>query len=229
MVKITATWMREKMTRAFKNIPTDLHPLQNRVDPFGELIRTKARGGWMGNRGLIHNDHQQIVRTFRLKAWITCRLEFKGRHRAVMTPNLYTELFFLDEATAFSAGHRPCAECRREDFNRFKSAWIKGNPAFGLNEKTLIGKIDEELHRERMNDQGKKATYMERLDRLPNGCFIEHKARPYIISGLNQAAAWTAFGYEESIELPLGTEVVVLTPKSIVNTFQAGYNPQKVV
>src|ERR1700730_14192737 len=103
------------------------HPLQNRVDPFGRLIRTTARGAWMGNRGLIHNEYQQIVRTFRLKAWITCRLEFKGWYRKVMSPNRYTELFFLDEATAFSAGHRPCAECRREDFNRFKAAWLQGN------------------------------------------------------------------------------------------------------
>ena len=128
-----------------------IHPLQNRVDPFGQLIRTTARGAWMGNRGLIHNEHQQIIRPFRLKAWITCVLEFKGRHREVMTPNLYTELFFLDEATAFSAGHRPCAECRRADFNLFKAAWVQGNPLYMYNMKTPIGEIDEIMHRERID------------------------------------------------------------------------------
>ena len=138
-----------------------IHPLQNRVDPFGQLIRTSARGAWMGNRGMIHNEHQQIIRPFRLKAWITCLLEFKDRHREVMTPNLYTELFFLDEATAFSAGHRPCAECRRADFNRFKAAWVKGNPLYKYHIKTPIGEIDEILHRERMNPNGSKSTYRE--------------------------------------------------------------------
>jgi hypothetical protein len=208
---------------------TSRHPLQNRVDPFGQLIRTKARGAWMGNRGLIHNEHQQIIRTFRLKAWITCRLEFKGRHRLVMTPNLYTELFFLDEATAFSAGHRPCAECRREDYNRFKAAWVKGNPSYGFNEKTPIGKIDEIMHQERIDENGKKATHIERLDTLPNGSFIEHKNRPFIIKQPSLISAWTAFGYTETIELARAIEVVVLTPKSIVNAFRAGFSPQKAV
>jgi len=84
--------------------------LQNRVDPFGNIIRTPERGHWMGNRGLLHNEHQEIVRPFRLKAWITCVLAFKGRRRKVMAPGQYTELFFFDEATAFAAGHRPCFE-----------------------------------------------------------------------------------------------------------------------
>jgi hypothetical protein len=82
--------------------------LQNRVDPFGNIIRTPARGAWMGNRGVIHDEHKTIRKAFKIKAWITCALQFKGRHREVMTPNRWTELFFLDEATAFAAGHRPC-------------------------------------------------------------------------------------------------------------------------
>ena len=202
------------------------HPLQNRVDPFGQLIRTPSRGAWMGNRGLIHNDYQQIVRPFRLKTWITCRLVFKGRHREVMTPGLYTELFFLDEATAFSAGHRPCAECRREDYNRFKTAWIKGNPAFGFNTKTTIGNIDGILHRERTDGNGRKVSYIERLEKLPVGSFIEYNGNPYLIKQPNLGAAWTASGYEEIIELPDEMEVVVLTPQSIINAFLAGYVPQ---
>jgi hypothetical protein len=211
------------------NHTTHQHPLQNRVDPFGQLIRTTARGAWMGNRGLIHNEHQQIVRQFRLKAWITCRLEFKGRHREVMSPGLYTELFFLDEATAFSAGHRPCAECRREDYNRFKAAWVKGNPSFGFDVKTTIGNIDEILQRERMDENGSKVMYTERLDKLPGGSFIEHRGMPYIIKQTNLVAAWTPSGFEKAIELPQRIEVVVLTPRSIINAFRAGYVPQKAV
>lgn len=203
-----------------------IHPLQNRVDPFGQLIRTSARGAWMGNRGLIHNEHQQIIRPFRLKAWITCLLEFKDRHRQVMTPNLYTELFFLDEATAFSAGHRPCAECRRADFNRFKAAWVAGNPSYMYNIKTPIGEVDEIMHRERMNPNGSKSTYRETLGDLPEGSFISYNGKPYLISYSKRVIEWTPFGYTDFIKIPLTTEVDVLTPKSLVNSFRCGYLPQ---
>lgn len=180
----------------------------------------------MGNRGLIHNEHQQIIRPFRLKAWITCVLEFKGRHRVVMTPNLYTELFFLDEATAFSAGQRPCAECRRADFNRFKAAWVQGNPLYMYHMRTPIGEIDEILHRERINPNGSKSTYREKLEDLPEGSFIEFNGNPYMIGHANRIMHWTPYGYTGSVRLPLTTEVNVLTPKSIVNSFRSGYLPQ---
>src|ERR1700743_3660322 len=101
--------------------------LQNRVDPQGNIIKTTARGAWMGNRGQLHNEQRQIVRPFKLKAWLTCLLQFNGRKREVMSPQRYTELFFLDEATAFAAGHRPCFECRRKDYDLFKSFWLQGN------------------------------------------------------------------------------------------------------
>lgn len=204
----------------------EIRPLQNRVDPFGHMIRTSARGAWMGNRGMIHNEHQQIIRSFRLKAWITCVLEFKGRHREVMTPNLYTELFFLDEATAFSAGHRPCAECRKADFNRFKAAWVQGNPLYMYHMKTPIGEIDEILHRERINLKGGKLTYTEKLGDLPEGSFIEYKGNPYMIGHSNNVIHWTPFGYADSIYIHPSTAVSVLTPKSVVNAFRSGYVPQ---
>src|SRR5262245_5520966 len=98
-------------------------PLQNRVTPFGDLIATAARGTLMGNRGCLHDDCRQIRRPFALKRWIACVLDFRGRHRTVMAPGRYTELFFLDEATALAAGHRPCAECRHADYVRFRSLW----------------------------------------------------------------------------------------------------------
>jgi len=210
---------------AFKNV-NRRHPLQNRVDPYGQLIRTPARGAWMGNRGLIHDENQRIVRAFRLKAWIICRLEFKSRHREVMTPNRYTELFFLDEATAFSAGHRPCAECRRENYIRFKVAWLEGNPIYHFNLKTPIAKIDEIIHGERMDAHGRKVTHIARLDKLPVGAFIEQNGRPFAVIGPNRIAAWTPTGYEQTMELSGETEVSVLTPKSIIDMLLAGYKPQ---
>src|SRR4051812_429922 len=95
-------------------------PLQNRVDSWGRLFRPSSRGTFMGNRGgALHNDSREIVRPYAGRRWITCALEFKNRSRTVMTPGLYTELFFLDEAAAFAAGHRPCAECRRSSFRAF--------------------------------------------------------------------------------------------------------------
>jgi len=199
--------------------------LQNRVDPSGKIIKTKARGSLMGNRGVIHDDHQQIVRPFKLKAWIACRLEFKGRKRKVMTPDRWTELFFLDEATAFSAGHRPCFECRREDANVFKSFWLKGNPEYNFNAKTPIGKIDEILHRERMGDNRSKVTFEEKVGAIPNGSFVLFGNDPYLIFD-GSLYLWSPFGYEKKIPLPNVEKLAVLTPRSIVNTFRAGYGPQ---
>lgn len=199
--------------------------LQNRVHPSGDLIRTKARGSWMGTRGLIHNDQQEIVRAFKLKTWITCKLEFKGRRRKVMTPNLYTELFFLDEATAFSAGHRPCCECRRAEFNLFKHLWIQANPEYGFNMKTRIYEIDAIIHKERIDLNNKKITYEEKISNIPNGTFILVNNEAYLVTG-KKIYRWTEHGYETGKALSIATTVTVLTPQSIVNTFRAGYIPQ---
>ncbi|HVW61967.1 MAG TPA: hypothetical protein VHC48_18075 [Puia sp.] len=199
--------------------------LQNRVDPWGNIITTTARGAWMGNRGLLHNEQQIIQRPFRLKAWITCVLQFKGRSRKVMSPNRYTELFFLDEATSFAAGHRPCFECRREDAKRFKSCWLKGNPGYGFNEDTPIGKIDDILHRERITRRGEKVSYEASLKELPDGTFIEWEGRSCLVAD-NKIFPWSPFGYEKKETLPEDQQVKVLTPKSTVNAIRAGYHPQ---
>ena len=199
--------------------------LQNRVDPSGNLIKTKARGSWMGNRGVLHNDWKEIIRPYKLNAWITCKLEFKGRKRKVMTPNNYTELFFLDEATSFAAGHRPCFECRRNDADRFKSFWLKGNPEHKFNKKTPIKKIDEILHRERIDYNKSKITHEENINDIPGGSFVLVDNRAYLVFG-KRMFLWSPFGYEKSISLPDIDELTVLTPKSLVNTFRAGYLPQ---
>jgi len=199
--------------------------LQNRVDPWGSIIKTSARGAWLGNRGVIHDEHKTILRSFRLKAWITCVLEFKGRKRQVMTPNRWTELFFLDEATAFSAGHRPCWECRRADAKRFKAAWIGGNPEYNFTAKTPIHEIDEVLHRERIDRLGAKITYEAMLADLPTGTFVAHVDKPWVVAG-GRLYPWSPFGYGEGVALAAGERVKVLTPRSTVNAFQAGYVPQ---
>jgi hypothetical protein len=217
--------------------------LQNRVDPFGNIIQTPARGAWMGNRGVIHDEHQTIRWPFRIKAWITCVLQFKGRHRTVMTPDRWTELFFLDEATAFAAGHRPCFECRREDASRFKSYWIKGNPAFGFTIKTPIAEIDKIIHNERIDARGNKLTYDASIQDLPDGTFIEWEGKAFLLAE-GRLHGWTPFGYEKNsiaakeqriglphVEQRVGSSpearlVNVLTPQSIVNAFRAGYGPQ---
>ena len=196
--------------------------LQNRVDPQGHIIRTPARGAWMGNRGLLHDEHRQIVRPFKLKAWLICLLEFKGRHRVVMTPRLYTELFFLDEATAFSAGHRPCFECRREAASHFRQCWVKGNPSYSFIEKTPIGEIDAVLHCERLGPAG---GYSARIGDLPRGVFVLYEDRPHLV-GDGSLYPWSPSGYGAPVVLPADVELPVVTPRSTVNAFRMGYVPQ---
>src|SRR6476646_261897 len=110
------------------NFSGEIMPKQNRVTPAGEIIATPERGTVMGNRGRLHDAGVKILRPFALKRWLICKLEFKERHRPVMAPNQYTELFFLDEATALAAGHRPCAECNRPGYNLFRELWTQANP-----------------------------------------------------------------------------------------------------
>src|SRR3989442_10497195 len=134
-------------------------PLQNRVDPCGAIFSSADRGTFMGNRGgALHNQKCEIVRPYASRRWITCLLEFKGRRRSVMSPGHYTELFFLDEAVALAAGHRPCAECRRERFNAFRDAWNRSADPRAGNSR-LADEIDTELHRARIDRRKGKITY----------------------------------------------------------------------
>jgi len=199
--------------------------LQNRVNPFGEIIMTSDRGTWLGNRGVLHNDKQLIVRNYKIKAWITCVLEFRGRHREVMQPNRWTELFFLDEATAFSAGHRPCFQCRYADHQRFKTYWLKGNPEWGFDMKTPISKIDDIIHLERLSTDQSKVTYKEQLTILPNGTFVCLQNKAFLVYN-SQLYLWTAAGYGKPIAFPDLLTLPVLTPRSVVNMFSAGFLPQ---
>jgi len=203
-------------------------PLQNRVTPFGELIATPARGTLMGNRGRLHDRDRRIVRRVvrSYRAWVTCLLEFKGRRRVVMAPDRYTELFFLDEATALAAGHRPCGECRRGDYRRFKALWLVANRDPGLRTDTAIGPIDRELHRDRLAADGRARTYTAQLGALPDGVFVvmPDSVEP-LLYWRGRLAPWSAAGYGASRAASKEWRVRVLTPRSTTATIAAGYVP----
>jgi hypothetical protein len=196
-------------------------PLQNRVTPFGELIAVDARGTLMGNRGCLHDETRRIRRRFVGRRWIHCVLEFKGRHRTVMTPNRYTELFFLDEATALAAGHRPCAECQRERYLDFRAHWTAARGAGARSAPPSVDAIDRVLHAERLDGDGKR-TYRERVGRLPGSVMVaDEQARPYLVVD-DALRPWTPSGYADRIRRP-SDAVSVLTPPSIVRAIEHGY------
>ena len=204
-------------------------PKQNRVTPYGEIIATNARGTLMGNRGILHNDQQQIVRPYQHNAWIICRLEFKGRRRAVMSPGNYTELFFLDEATALAAGHRPCFECQRARANAFRDAWRAANPELVGDGHLKAGQIDAALHAERLTParrikDRRKQTYSASLKELPDGTVVEWESAPYLVWG-KHLYPWTAVGYLSPMQRPADIRVIVLTPPSIVRALAGGFQP----
>ncbi len=193
-------------------------PLQNRVDPYGTLFRTAARGTLMGNRGgAIHNERREIVRRYASRRWIACVLEFKGRWRAVMSPRRYTELFFLDEAVALAAGHRPCAECRRDRYNAFRRAWNAAHPP-------EADEMDTVLHPARIDRKGRKVTWHSPLESLPNGTFLELDAAPWLVWH-DALVLWTPEAYARRIVRPADRDVTVLTPRPIVECLRAGYQP----
>lgn len=196
-------------------------PLQNRVNPFGEIVVYPERGMFTGNRGILHDDSGQLTnRRWTTDAWITCLLEYKDWRRVVMAPGTYTHLFFLDEATAFAAGHRPCGECRRADFQQFKFLWQVGNNQI----ITRIQELDRVLHTERVNRKKEKVTYPAPLDTLPDGTFITLDDAAFLV-WQDALWRWTPGGYTERRARAKGAQVTVLTPRSIVNTLTAGYIP----
>lgn len=200
-------------------------PLQNRVDPYGQLRAVAARGALMGNRGILHNAEKQIIAAWRLPRWITCTLVFKSRRREVFAPHRYSELFFLDEATSLAAGHRPCAECRRQRFKEFCAAWAAGNADPVVSQPPRADRIDRVLHLERVRHGGGKKTYQAAVSTLPAGSIVEHEGRPYL-ARTGKLRPWSFAGYGPAVSLSPATEVTVLTPKSIVQAIRAGFVPE---
>jgi hypothetical protein len=201
-------------------------PLQNRVTPSGEIVAVPQRGTLMGNRGgRFHTSDKKLTRRrWASRRWIACVLRFKGRHREVMAPGRYTELFFLDEATALAAGHRPCRECRRADHERFRDAWLRGNAALGLPPDVNIDAIDRVLHAERALPGGAKVTFTARLGDLPDWAFVARGDKAFLVAG-GALWEWSPGGYSGPRPLRPEAEAAVLTPRSVVRAIAAGYTP----
>jgi len=215
-----------------KVIPKTQHkPCRYKIElrPLASSFAAPTVGAWTGNRGVIHNENKEIVRPYAAKAWITCALACKGAHRVVMSPNRWTELFFLDEVTAFAAGHRPCAYCRRTPFNAFKSLWLAANQGFYDLPDQKMTTIDAIIHAERMDKDGQKKTHSDSLFSLPDGvfiCFNNELSQP-LLRHKNHLFEWHEPGYLGKINLPeADIEVAVLTPKSIVRVFRKNYDFQ---
>lgn len=196
-------------------------PLQNRVMPWGSIIAHSARGTLTGNRGILHDDQRQLgAARWRHKAWICCTLAWKDTRRVPMTPGTWTELFFLDEAVAFAAGHRPCALCRRAAYNRFAAAWA----AAGLPGQRA-GEIDAVLHKARVTPRLRsQITHLTRAADLPDGAMIAHDDTAGLILG-SALLPFRPDGYAASVQRPTG-EVTVLTPAPLVAVLRHGYIPQ---
>ena len=197
-------------------------PRRNRVTPLGDIIAHPARGLVFGNRGCLHDDHGRIRRTHAGRAWIACRLRFKDRRRDLVQPGRYTELFFLDEATALAAGHRPCAECRREDYNRFVERWPGPLPS-----RSRAAAINDQLHGERLIDTGAQRHHKAPLDEVPDGAFVMWNDRPWLVRG-DSLLRWTPHGYTDAMPRPVGTRTEVVTPPSLVAVLRQGWRPTAV-
>ena len=196
-------------------------PLQNRVTPQGDIIATPHRGMFTGNRGIIHDPATRTLlrRRWASRAWLTCVCEFRGRRRKVMGGRSWTELFFLDEATAFAAGHRPCFFCRRDDANRFSRAWEDGNGVSNV----YAGDIDSVLHRERLDGKAKRLHPLPmRLKQLPDGAMVQAAEASFLIVK-GRTLRWSPAGYREAQGLI--ESAMLLTPPSTLRALAAGYRP----
>jgi hypothetical protein len=196
--------------------------LQNRASPFGELCAFCARGLLMGNRGgRFHTDAKMLMRRrWASKQWICCVFDFKGRRRNVWGRS-YTELFFLDEPTAFAAGHRPCFECRRKDAEAFAEKWRE---ARRLRSPPYAGEMDNALHAERLRGRAKRL-HRRNIDELPDGAFVVRDGAAFAIRG-DTLLHWTPEGYNARKPRPRCIAVDVLTPPAILAVLSAGYEPR---
>ncbi len=198
-------------------------PLQNRVTPWGDLNAVADRGLMFGNRGVLHDSDRRIVRYSRGRRWIVCQLEFRGRRRPIMRPGRYTELFFLDEATALAAGHRPCAECRYPAYQNFRRRWAAaaGDPSGKL---PSADQIDVRLHEDRLAALGVRKTYRDEIAAIADGVFILRDGEAWLL-WQSALLRWTPGGYDQRRARPADGQVTVLTPRSTARTIAAGYAP----
>jgi hypothetical protein len=194
---------------------------QNRVTPLGELIATPVRGNLMGNRGCLHDTEGRIRRAFVGRRWIICVLQFKGRRRPIMAPGRYTELFFLDEATALAAGHRPCMECQRGRYLLFREHWMAARAP--TEAPPSVDDIDRVLHAERLRTSRSRRTYRERVSRLPEGAMVVDRDHGPCLVSTGSLRPWSPAGYRAPVWPDRDAEVDVLTPRSLVGALAHGY------
>ena len=196
-------------------------PLQNRVTPFSELVAHPARGLLYGNRGCMHDDSGRICRRYGTRRWIACRLEFRGWERGPkLQPGKFTELFFLDEVTAFAAGHRPCALCRRADYVRLTELWSGLHPG-----QTGADAIDLQLHGERVAPGSRAKRHHEAaFAGLPDGAFVLGDGAAWLVLG-QRLLRWTPAGYSERRPRPRRGNATVITPPSLVAVLHSEWRP----
>jgi hypothetical protein len=191
------------------------------VTPLGELIAAPERGLVYGNRGCLHDERGEIRRGYATKRWIACRLCFRGRRRSpLMAPGRFTELFFLDEATALAAGHRPCAECRRSDYNRFSEIWSSLHPG-----QIGADAIDAQLHSERLAPgTGERLLHEAPYSELPDGAFVVEADAPHLVVA-RQLLIWSPGGYRDAHRRPRNGRATVITPPSLIAALRSGWSP----
>jgi hypothetical protein len=215
-------------------------PRQNRVTPLGELIATPERGLVYANRGCLHDASGRIRRNYAVKRWIACQLEFRGRRRTpLMAPGRFTELFFLDEATALAAGHRPCAECRRADYNQFVEVWAELHP-----DQHGADAIDDQLHDERLAPRtgrrvtpsgggagargapsaGERRLHEVEMADLPDGAFVLLDGWPHLVLGA-ELLSWSPAGYGERRRRPARAPATLITPPSLLALLRSERTP----
>src|ERR1700727_2104805 len=200
-------------------------PLRNRATPLGDVIAAPARGLVYANRGVLVDARGEIRRRWGVRRWIACRLEFKGRRRRpLMAPGRYTELFFLDEATAFAAGHRPCGECRYEDYRRFSTIWQQLHPG-----QVGADAMDNQLHGERVDpDTRGQQRHELAWEDLPDVAFVLVDERPWLVLG-GELLEWTTAGYVAARRTrPATGTALALTPPSLIEVLRAGWEPATV-
>lgn len=201
-------------------MPTNRRPLQNRVTPFGEILAIAQRGLFTGNRGIIHDPGTKTLlrRRWSSKAWLICVCDYGDRRRDVMGGRSWTELFFLDEAVALAAGHRPCFFCRREAALGFRAAW-----AGGSNMSPSAGELDAALHSERQSRGHKRIHPLPSpVTDLPDGTMVVASGFAFTLAS-GRCFRWTETGYRKP-EAGIAAEGM-LTPPSTVNALRTGYRP----
>jgi len=205
-------------------------PLQNRVDPSGNIHAVAERGMFTGNRGVVHDPASRTLlrRRWTTRAWLVCALHWKDRRRQPMGRSaagsaVWTELFFLDEVTALAAGHRPCFACRREAAQRFASCLAE---ALHI-PLPRAADIDARLHRERLASGGTApAIDGRRLRDLPDGAVVAVDGVPHALRA-GHALRWTFGGYDGAVAPAHleGAAIAVVTPATTLAALAAGYRP----